>query len=135
VAAAYDGSGRGVVVARAEVEVAAQFGKIVVVWANENTGVEKGEKGNAQFPNPAYIHWLTDEHRRAHNGSPAPQPLNICHVIDEYMGLVKVKPDDLYVHQFSAQTDEYNFIFIIFGTDEYNLNIFVGTNEYIITDE
>jgi hypothetical protein len=29
-----------------------------------------------------------------------------------------------------AQTDEYNFIFVGFETDEYNLNIFVGIDEY-----
>jgi hypothetical protein len=29
-----------------------------------------------------------------------------------------------------AQTDEYDFIFIGFETDEYNLNIFIGTDEF-----
>jgi hypothetical protein len=29
-----------------------------------------------------------------------------------------------------AQTDEYNFIFVGFETDEYNLNIFVSIDEY-----
>jgi hypothetical protein len=32
-------------------------------------------------------------------------------------------------HRFPTQTNEYNFIFIGFRTDEYNLNIFIGTDE------
>jgi hypothetical protein len=66
----------------------------------------------------------------------ATSPMNIGTYIhwwhgatDEYIGLVKVKLDDLYMNQFLAQTNKYNFIFIDFGTDEYNLNIFVGTDE------
>jgi hypothetical protein len=55
-------------------------------------------------------------------GGPAMAALR-CHVTDEYMGLVKVKMDGPYIHQFSSQTNEYN------------LNIYVSTDEYIITDE
>jgi hypothetical protein len=49
------------------------------------------------------------------------------------MGSAKVKLDGPYIHQCLVQTDEYNFIFIDFGTDEYNLNIFVGTDEFLKT--
>jgi hypothetical protein len=45
------------------------------------------------------------------------------------MGPVKVKPDDPY------RTDEYKVIFIGFKIDEYNLNIFIGTDEYKTTDK
>jgi hypothetical protein len=44
----------------------------------------EGRKMKRRFPNPTYIHRLTDEYRWAHNGSPAP------HI---YMGPIKVKPD------------------------------------------
>jgi hypothetical protein len=54
---------------------------------------------------------------------------------DEYMGPVKVKPDGPYVHRWHALTDKYNLIFIGFEIDECNLNIFIVTDEYIITDE
>jgi hypothetical protein len=33
-----------------------------------------------------------------------------------------------YIRQCPAATDEYNFVFVGLGTDEYNLNIFVGTD-------
>jgi hypothetical protein len=46
------------------------------------------------------------------------------------MGPVKVKSSDPYIRRCPTQTDEYNFIFIGFGTDEYNLNTFVSTNEF-----
>jgi hypothetical protein len=46
------------------------------------------------------------------------------------MGPVKVKPNSSYIRRCPIQTDEYNFIFVGFETNEYNLNIFVGTNEY-----
>jgi hypothetical protein len=47
----------------------------------------------------------------------------MCHVTDKYIGLVKVKPDGPYIRRFLTQTDEYN------------LNIFVGTDEYKKIDE
>jgi hypothetical protein len=43
--------------------------------------------------------------------------MNIYHIIDEYMDLVKVKSDDPYIHRGVSQTDEYN------------LNTFVSTDE------
>jgi hypothetical protein len=46
------------------------------------------------------------------------------------MGPVTVKLNGPYIRRFPAQTDKYKFIFIGFGTDEYNLNIFVGTDEF-----
>jgi hypothetical protein len=46
------------------------------------------------------------------------------------MGPVKVKLDGPYIHRCPTQTDKYNFILVDFETDEYNLNIFVGTDEY-----
>jgi hypothetical protein len=48
---------------------------------------------------------------------------------DKYMWSIKVKLDAPYIRRCPAQTDEYNFIFIGFGTDEYNLNIFISTDE------
>jgi hypothetical protein len=51
------------------------------------------------------------------------------------MGLIKVKLDGLYIHRFSVKTDEYKFIFVDFMTDEYNLNIFVSTDEFKNSDE
>jgi hypothetical protein len=45
------------------------------------------------------------------------------------MDLVKVKSNGPYIRRCLTQTDEDKFIFIDLGTDEYNLNIFVGTNE------
>jgi hypothetical protein len=45
------------------------------------------------------------------------------------MGPVKIKPDDPYIHRCPTQTDEYNLIFIGFGTGEFNLNIFIGIDE------
>jgi hypothetical protein len=48
---------------------------------------------------------------------------------------VKVKPDDPYIRWFPYPTDEYKIIFVGFKTDEYNLNIFIGTNEYKTIDE
>jgi hypothetical protein len=61
--------------------------------------------------------------------------MNISHVTDEYMGLVKVKLDDPYIHWFPYPVDENKVIFVGFKTDEYNLNIFFGTDEYKSTDE
>jgi hypothetical protein len=46
---------------------------------------------------------------------------------------VKLAPP--YIHQFLVNTDEYKFIFIGFGTDEYNLNIFIDTDEFKNPDE
>jgi hypothetical protein len=46
------------------------------------------------------------------------------------MESVKVKPDDTYIHRCPVQTEEYNFIFVGFETDEYNLNIFISTDKY-----
>jgi hypothetical protein len=40
-----------------------------------------------------------------------------------------------YICRFSLKTDEYKFIFVGFGTGEYNLNIFVGTDEFKNPDE
>jgi hypothetical protein len=42
----------------------------------------------------------------------------------------KVKSDSPYILRLPAQTNEYNLTFVSFGTDEYNLNIFVGTDEF-----
>jgi hypothetical protein len=60
---------------------------------------------------------------------------SVSHVTDEYMGSFKVKPDGPYICRFLAQTDKYNVLCIGFKTDKYNLNIYVGTDEYIIIDE
>jgi hypothetical protein len=49
--------------------------------------------------------------------------MNICPITDEYMEPVPVNPDDPYIHQFQDPTDEYN------------LNIFIGTDEFKILDE
>jgi hypothetical protein len=54
---------------------------------------------------------------------------------NEYMGPAKVKLDGPYIYRLLAQTDEYNFIFINFRTDRYNLNIFIGTDEFKKPDE
>jgi hypothetical protein len=51
------------------------------------------------------------------------------------MRLVKVKPDDPYIRRCLASTDEYNFTFVDLGINEYNLNIFVGTDKFKKTDE
>jgi hypothetical protein len=51
------------------------------------------------------------------------------------MGLVKVKPGSPYIRWWLAQTDEYKFIFIGFGNDKYNFNIFVGNDGFKIIDE
>jgi hypothetical protein len=45
------------------------------------------------------------------------------------MGPVKVKLDGSYIRRCLTQTDEYKFIFINFRTVEYNLNIFIRTDE------
>jgi hypothetical protein len=47
------------------------------------------------------------------------------------MGPVIVKSSGPYIHRCLAQTDEYNLISVGFRTDEYNLNIFIGTDELI----
>jgi hypothetical protein len=82
-----------------------------------------------QIP-PPHIHQLTDEYRWAVPVSPAPHIFIGCHVTDEYMWSVEVKTDNPYIHWGRAQTEEYNFIFVSSKTDEYNLNMFVGANEY-----
>jgi hypothetical protein len=51
------------------------------------------------------------------------------------LGLVKVKPDDPYIRRFESLTGEYKIIFIGFKTHKYNLNIFIGTDEFKNTDE
>jgi hypothetical protein len=51
------------------------------------------------------------------------------------MSLVKVKPDGPYIRRWPAQTDEYKLIFVGFETDKYNLNIFIGTDEFKKIDE
>jgi hypothetical protein len=63
-----------------------------------NASAKKGERGNVSFPDPA---------------------------IDEYRRVRTVRHVPPYIHRFPVKTDEYKFIFISFGTDEYNLNIFV----------
>jgi hypothetical protein len=57
--------------------------------------------------------------------------MNICHITDEHMRPIKIKPGIPYIHQFLSQTDEYNIIFTGPKTDEYNLNIFVSTDKFI----
>jgi hypothetical protein len=37
------------------------------------------------------------------------------------MGLVKIKPNDSYIHRFSYPTDKYKVIFIGFKTDEFKI--------------
>jgi hypothetical protein len=51
------------------------------------------------------------------------------------MGPVKVKPNGPYIHRFLVKTDEYKFIFTGFGTNEYNLNIFIVTDKFKNPDE
>jgi hypothetical protein len=51
------------------------------------------------------------------------------------MGPVKVKLDGSYIRRCLTQTDEYKFIFINFRIVEYNLNIFIGTDEFKKNDE
>jgi hypothetical protein len=48
-----------------------------------STRVEKEEKGNASFSDPAYIRWLTDEYSRTRPAAP-------------------------YIRRFSVKTNEYN---------------------------
>jgi hypothetical protein len=43
---------------------------------------------------------------------------------------VKVKPNDPYIYRFSYPTDKYKIIFINFKTDVYNLNVFIGIDEF-----
>jgi hypothetical protein len=92
--------------------------------------VEKGEKGNT----PVFRSRLYSSVRWAHTVRPAPpifvgeatSPTNIgpvysfvtC-VTNEYMSPIKVKLDDSYIHRSPIKTDEYKFIFISFGTDEF----------------
>jgi hypothetical protein len=52
-------------------------------------------------------------------------------VVNEYMGSVKVKLDGSYIHRFLAQTNKYNITFVDPETNECNLNIFVGTDEWM----
>jgi hypothetical protein len=75
---------------------------------NEKLHTRREEKDTRPFPDPAYIHRLTDEYRRARTIRLAPA----------------------YIHRFSVNTNEYKFIFVGFRTDEYNLNIFISTNKY-----
>jgi hypothetical protein len=90
--------------------------------------VRRREKRSARFRNPAI--WC------ARNGRPwTIYSLVICHGTDEYMGPVKVRPDDPYICQFQSLTDEYKVIYIGFKTDEYSLNIFVGTDKFQNTDQ
>jgi hypothetical protein len=46
------------------------------------------------------------------------------------MGPVKVKSDGPYIRLYPIKIDKYKFIFVSFKTDEYNLNIFVGTDKF-----
>jgi hypothetical protein len=110
-------------------------------------GEEKGKKKkeNGRFHKSDCIRRLTDKYRQAVPVSPAPpifigedtSQTNIGHVYLSMMWLHGRiygadqsqigRPIYLLV---LAQTDEYNFIFVGFETDEYNLNIFVGIDEY-----
>jgi hypothetical protein len=83
---------------------------------------EKGRKGGARFPKPAYIHWLADEYIRTHNSSSVSH-IFVCHVTDEYMGA----SDD--------QTGRPIYSSVPYPTDEFNLNIFVGINKFKITNK
>jgi hypothetical protein len=93
-----------------------------------------GEKKETRvFSSFVEIHRLTDEYSRVHNGSPtsnilfggAISPTNIYHVYslmtwsaDEYMRPIKIKSDISYIHRFLTKTYEYN------------LNIFIGTDQF-----
>jgi hypothetical protein len=69
------------------------------------------------------------------------------HITDEYTIFVgdvaepmniwgsQVKSDDSYIRRCPAQINEYSLIYVGFKTNEYNLNIFVSIDEYIIADE
>jgi hypothetical protein len=106
-----------------------------LVWKERKYDRTRGEgiKRNHQFLDPAYIHQLTDEYRRARTVGLVPlifvgdatSLMNVGGLIDEYMGLIKVKSDDPYICWCPIKTNEYKFIFINFRTDEYNLNIFI----------
>jgi hypothetical protein len=41
-----------------------------------------------------------------------------------------LRPVPPYIGRFLIKTDEYKFIFVGFRINEYNLNIFVGTDEF-----
>jgi hypothetical protein len=127
------------VVWRAEVE--AHFAKQRRGQANDMKGMWGRERKETVVSKSR----LTDEYIWARNGSPAPHIFvggttsrtNICHVYSsvtclhrQIYGLVKVKPDSPYIRQCLVQTDEYDFIFVGFGTDKYNFNIFIGTDEF-----
>jgi hypothetical protein len=51
------------------------------------------------------------------------------------MELVKVKLDNPYIRRFPYPTDKYKVISINLKINEYNLNTFVGINEFKITYE
>jgi hypothetical protein len=51
-------------------KVAARFGNTVARRGMKIVVHREGRKGDARFPKPAYIRWITDEYRRACNGSP-----------------------------------------------------------------
>jgi hypothetical protein len=68
--------------------------------------------------------------------------MNIGHIYSsvtwlhrEIYGAGQSQTDDPYIHRYPIQTDEYNFIFVSFKTNKYNLNIFVDIDEYKKTDE
>jgi hypothetical protein len=48
---------------------------------------------------------------------------------------VKVNPDNPYICRFHSLIDKYKVIFVGFKTNKYNLNIFIGTDEFKNTDE
>jgi hypothetical protein len=85
-------------------------------WWWEKMGVwawSKNWKRDLAVFKPTYIHQLTDEYRRAHT----------------------IKLDDPYIHRFQLLTNKYKVIFIGFKTGDYNLNIFIGTDEFKNTDK
>jgi hypothetical protein len=96
---------------------------------NEAHSIWGREKRKHPFPNPPIFVGIGGSYLSAQ------RPLYICGQTDEYSWPVKVKWDDPYIHQFPYPTDEYYFICVGFKTDEYNLNIFIGTDGYKKTDE
>jgi hypothetical protein len=78
-----------------------------------------------RHPNAPYIcrfGYVTDEYRT--------HIFTVMWLNRRIYGAAKVKPNSPYIHRFLAQTNEYNLTFIGFGIDEYNSNIFIGTDEF-----
>jgi hypothetical protein len=83
-----------------------------------------------RHPNAPYIcrfGYVTDEYRT--------HIFMVMWLNRRIYGAAKVKPNSPYIHRFLAQTNEYNLTFIGFGIDEYNSNIFIGTDEFKNTNE